>query len=72
MDADDVGVREPSDDLCFSQEAGTSLLVGHQLRPQDFHGKGSTQARVAGQVDLSHPSDGFDIQDLKGSELLLE
>jgi hypothetical protein len=55
-DLDDVGVADVVHEPCFGEEARDRLLVLGDVRVQDLDRRLAADQRMAGQVDLPHPT----------------
>ena len=56
LEGGDVGMVERSQDLCFPLESGHALCVVGEDRRQDLESNFTTEFRVSGAIDLSHPA----------------
>jgi hypothetical protein len=63
-----MGMRQRRDRARLGLESCASIGTFGQLGVQQFDGDGSVQSSVASLVDLTHPADAEQRDDLVGSE----
>ena len=68
VDGRDVRVVEGRQQPGLALDAGQSLGVGCKFRRQHFQGDASAQPRVAGLIDVAHPSGAQQPADLEDAE----